>query len=162
MQTTVLIVTLVLMAVVAFFFWSAVSASGGQPVAPGVNKRRMGLIWAMVLVGVLVSVASLREWPHAIAGGGDAVVVTVTGGQWWWEIDTTEVPLGRPVNFHVKAEDVNHGMGVYDADRRLLFQTQGMPGYVNKVTYTFDTPGTYQVLCMEYCGVAHHEMISEY
>ena len=53
-------------------------------------------------------------------------------------------------------------MGVYDEETRLLFQTQGMPGYVNKVSYTFDKPGTYRVLCMELCGVAHHDMISEF
>jgi heme/copper-type cytochrome/quinol oxidase subunit 2 len=30
------------------------------------------------------------------------------------------------------------------------------PGLV--LRYTFTEPGVYQVLCLEYCGLAHHEM----
>jgi cytochrome c oxidase subunit 2 len=40
----------------------------------------------------------------------------------------------------------------------LLFQTQAMPGYINKVAYVFDEPGQHRVLCMEFCGVGHHDM----
>ena len=88
--------------------------------------------------------------------------MNVSGGQWYWELDVEVVPLGQPVTFNVTSEDVNHGMGVYDENMTLLFQTQGMPGYVNSVSYTFDKPGDYQVLCMEFCGVAHHDMIAEF
>jgi cytochrome c oxidase subunit 2 len=44
----------------------------------------------------------------------------------------------------------------------LLFQVQAMPGYVNQVEYVFDKPGTYHVVCLEYCGVAHHAMTAEF
>jgi cytochrome c oxidase subunit 2 len=49
-----------------------------------------------------------------------------------------------------------------DASGRLLLQVQAMPGYVNQVQYTFDTPGTYHVICLEYCGVAHHAMAADF
>jgi len=162
MQSTVLWVSLILMALVAMLFWRAAAASGGAAPDDRADKRRSLLIWAMIGVGIVVSIASLREWPHAVAAEGDATIMNVSGGQWYWDIDIEEVPLGEPVIFHVTSEDVNHGMGVFDDDMRLLFQTQGMPGYVNKVSFTFTEPGTYQVLCMEFCGVAHHEMISEF
>jgi cytochrome c oxidase subunit 2 len=42
----------------------------------------------------------------------------------------------------------------------MLAQVQAMPGYTNSVHYTFDKPGKYKILCMEYCGVAHHSMIA--
>ena len=44
---------------------------------------------------------------------------------------------------------------------RIVAQTQAMPGYVNVLRYTFKEPGTYQVLCLEYCGVEHHDMKTE-
>ena len=53
-------------------------------------------------------------------------------------------------------------MGVYDADYRLIFQVQAMPGYLNRVQHTFEKPGTYQVLCMEFCGVGHHDMTAKF
>ncbi|MEM1300119.1 MAG: cytochrome C oxidase subunit I [Pseudomonadota bacterium] len=162
MQPIVLGVSLVLMGAAAVLFWRAVRAVDGPPAGDGANRRRTQLIWTMTLVGVLVSVASLREWPHAIASEGEGVIVNVSGGQWYWDIDVEQVPLGTPVTFLVSSEDVNHGMGIYDENMRLLFQTQSMPGYVNKVSYTFEEPGYYQVLCMEFCGVAHHDMISEF
>lgn len=160
MQSVVLTVSLVLMAVVAFLFWRAVAASSRKPSEGSGAGLRTPLIWGLAIIGVFVALGTLREWPHAVASEG--LVVKVTGGQWYWEIDTQELPLGQPVTFHVTSQDVNHGMGVYNADKRLIFQAQGMPGYVNKISYTFDEPGTYQVLCMEFCGLAHHNMMHEF
>jgi cytochrome c oxidase subunit 2 len=37
-----------------------------------------------------------------------------------------------------------------------------MPGYINKVEFVFDNPGQYRVLCMEFCGVGHHDMNDEF
>ncbi|KPK05027.1 MAG: cytochrome C oxidase subunit II [Gemmatimonas sp. SG8_28] len=33
-----------------------------------------------------------------------------------------------------------------------------IPGQISKVTYTFDEPGEYLVICHEYCGSGHHLM----
>ena len=33
-----------------------------------------------------------------------------------------------------------------------------MPGYVNRLRVRFDRPGTYPVMCLEYCGMSHHVM----
>ena len=72
-----------------------------------------------------------------------------------------EVPMGRPVIFKVTSEDVIHGFGVYDPGGTMVFQTQAMPGYVNQVRYAFTKAGKYRVLCMEYCGLIHHDMIGD-
>jgi cytochrome c oxidase subunit 2 len=56
---------------------------------------------------------------------------------------------------------VNHGFALYDPDMRIVAQTQAMPGYTNVLRYTFREPGVYRVLCLEYCGVGHHEMTAE-
>lgn len=162
MQPVVLLISLILMAALSAVFVLAVRAARGPAPGPGANAKRTGLIWAMTIAGVIVSVASLREWPHALASTGDALEVNVSGGQWWWDIDTTEVPAGKPVNFNVTTEDVTHGMGIYDSSLTLLTQVQAIPGYTTQITYTFEEPGSYQVLCMEFCGVAHHDMVNEF
>lgn len=161
MQTTILIVTLLLMAVVAVACLRAIWATETAEIPATANSMRTKLIWGLVVLGIVVTVASLREWPHRTAGT-DALVVNVTSGQWWWETDTTEIPVGKEVEFHVTTEDVNHGLGIYNDTNRLLFQVQAMPGYTNKVVYTFEEPGTYEILCMEFCGVGHHDMINEF
>jgi len=164
MQVYVLVVSLLLMVAVAAAFWWAVRHSGAdaQRQSGGhVEGYRTGLFWALVVLGVVVAVATLRPWPYDASAADDAVVVTATGSQWSWEIEPREVPVSRPIVFRVTSSDVNHGFGVYDSDGAMLFQTQAMPGYVNQVRYTFTKAGKYRVLCMEYCGLVHHEMIEE-
>jgi cytochrome c oxidase subunit 2 len=126
-----------------------------------VEGYRSGLFWGLVVLGIVAAVATLRPWPYDVSAADDALTVTATGSQWSWEIVPQEVPVGRPVVFKVTSNDVNHGFGVYDPEGTMVFQTQAMPGYVNQVRYTFTKPGQYRVLCMEYCGLVHHDMIDK-
>ena len=71
------------------------------------------------------------------------------------------VLAAQPVLFRVTSADVNPGFGVSDSELRLVAQTQAMPGYTNVLRHTFAQPGKYRVLCMEYCGLVHHNMIAE-
>lgn len=161
MQMTVLAISLVVMAAIAGAFIAAVRAAGSGEVTAGVESRRSTLIAVLTVIGVIVSVASLRPWPHAVAAA-PAAVVNVSGGQWYWEIDTDSVPLGEPVAFNVHTRDVTHGFGVMNEAGQILFQAQAIPGYASRVDYTFDTPGTYRVVCLEYCGVGHTDMLDEF
>ena len=64
----------------------------------------------------------------------------------------------QSVRFDVTSADVNHGFGIYTREGRLVAQTQAMPGYVNRLRLQFDRPGTYRVMCLEFCGLSHHVM----
>ncbi len=158
MQTTVLAVALGLMAVVALVFCRVFSFVNAETETANTGSHRSKFFWGLLVLGVLVTAGSLRQWPHAIATGAGVVQVNATGAQWSWEIDTRKIPVGKKVVFNLHTEDVNHGFGVIDQSGQLLFQTQAMPGYINKVAYVFDEPGQHRVLCMEFCGVGHHDM----
>ena len=162
MQLYILAISLSLMSFVSLFFISAVLASGTQKVISSAEEKRKKIIWAMFLVGIVVTFASLWRYPHSVSTGSEVQAINVTGAQWYWEIDKEEVELNKPVVFNVHTSDVNHGMGVLNSDGKLLFQTQAMPGYVNKVEHTFKEEGEYKVICLEFCGVAHHDMITEF
>ena len=162
MQLYILAISLSLMSFVSLFFISAVLASGTQKVISSAEEKRKKFIWAMFLVGMIVTFASLWRYPHSVSTASEVQAINVTGAQWYWEIDKEEVELNKPVVFNVHTSDVNHGMGVLNSDGKLLFQTQAMPGYVNKVEHTFKEEGEYKVICLEFCGVAHHDMITEF
>lgn len=70
----------------------------------------------------------------------------------------TVMPVGALVEFRVTSRDVNHGFGIFDPEHTIIAQVQAMPGYVNRLRFRFEKPGTYTVLCMEYCGLAHFIM----
>lgn len=71
-----------------------------------------------------------------------------------------EIPADTLVEFRVTSLDATHGFAVYNPKGAVMAQTQAMPGYVNRLRIRFDEPGTYAVLCLEYCGIAHHIMRS--
>lgn len=85
-------------------------------------------------------------------------VVDVVGQQWSWNLKPDKVQAGTPVEFRVTSSDVNHGFAIYAPDGRIATQTQAMPGYTNTLVHTFAEPGTYTVMCLEYCGIGHAPM----
>lgn len=166
MQATVLWISVVAIAIVAalfiFVIRSSTRSASAQSVTRTAGTVRQVLFWGSLAAGAALLYVTLTPWPHGLPSAADEpIVVTVTGSQWNWEIDTPEVPTGKPIMFAVNSTDVNHGVGLYDENYTLLNQAQGMPGYTNRFDYTFSEPGTYWILCLEYCGLAHHQMIGE-
>jgi cytochrome c oxidase subunit 2 len=166
MQTLAWTLSLIGMgAVAAIFLWVAAQASqkAADPaaIAPKAYRLRGRLFWAVIAAGVAISFGTLWEWPiagHARAAAKPDTVIRAVGHQWRWELDRDTVRVGELVEFHVTAADVNHGFAIYRGKNELVAQTQSMPGYVNKLQVRFDRPGEYEVLCLEYCGLAHHGM----
>jgi cytochrome c oxidase subunit 2 len=160
-------VTVVLVIVVALgFIFVARRASDGSGYEPIQSKSaltRTVVFWALVLVSAAAIVASLAHLPYAAyaRGAGAAEVIQASGHQWRWELSKNQVVAGKPVEFHVTGADVNHGFAIYDPQLRLVAQTQAMPGYTNVLRVTFTHPGAYRVMCLEYCGLAHHSMMAE-
>jgi cytochrome c oxidase subunit 2 len=164
-QTMSALLSLVAIAALAAVFihvrLQAHAARDYAPVQARAYRIRAIGFWVLLLVGLPISVYLLRVHPYAVAASPPQIV-NVTANQWYWEFDPAEAATGTPVEFRVTSTDVNHNFGLYDQSGRLVAQTQAMPGYVNHLTHTFEAPGTYQVLCLEYCGLAHHGMIAEF
>jgi cytochrome c oxidase subunit II len=164
-QDTAWLLSLVLMGLVVLVF-AVVCAGAGTPGSVAKPYRgRSVFVWIALAAGVVIAFVTLTPWPMAAyaargSGAAPAATVKVVGHQWRWELSATEVPVGKPVEFLLTAVDVNHGFGIYKAKQRLIAQVQAMPGFTNKLLVTFDEPGEYELLCMEYCGAAHHRMVA--
>jgi cytochrome c oxidase subunit 2 len=172
MQQIAWLLSLALMILVASGFTFVALRSGRRaddyaPIQIRAYGLRTRLFWALVLVLVPAMIYNLVDLPYgtslarANASGAPPVVIEARGFQWRWELSRNHVPIGQPVEFRVTSEDINHGFAIYDPEMHLVAQTQAMPGYTNKLNYTFSKTGTYKVLCLEYCGIAHHNMITE-
>ena len=86
-----------------------------------------------------------------------SVVVSVLAEMFIFSPEPIEIPAGRPVTFRLTSADVIHGFQVVGTNAN----TMVIPGYVSEFTMTFDRPGEYLVLCHEYCGELHHEMVGK-
>lgn len=166
MQSLVWAVSLVLMGGIALVFLivaAGASRPGGDAatIATHAYAWRARLFWLVLLVGAAISIGTLWNWPfasYAYAAPEPDLVIHATGHQWSWKLDQSTAEVGQLVEFQVTSADVNHGFALYGDEKQLIAQTQAMPGYVNKLRLRFTEPGDYEVLCLEYCGLAHHAM----
>ena len=127
----------------------------------GYRVRRYWLT-ALLAVGVAAIVLTFFYLPYASGSGAGRTVVKVTGGQFFWSLAPGRVRAGTPLRFDVTSIDVNHGFGLYDPHGHLVGSVQAMPGYHNKLDLTLTTSGSYQIRCLEFCGLNHAVMESTF
>jgi cytochrome c oxidase subunit II len=141
--------------------------------AAGRGRRRFFIVLTGALVVGLALTLPRMPYPAETQRPDRIVYVTgkqyafalsdspITSAQGWEEAaysDSVEVPRGSLVEFRVATLDVNHGFSLYSPQGVLVAQTQAMPGYVNRLRVRFEQPGRHTVLCLEFCGMAHHRM----
>ncbi len=133
----------------------------GQPRSVDTAKfARRETTWLFVMIAALFALlmGTIFYVPYGESAGANKQVVRVTGVQFAWSISPAKVKAGVPVEFLATTRDVSHGFGVYRAGV-LQFQAQVISGETQKIVHTFRKPGTYEVLCMEFCGAGHHDML---
>ncbi|PAV31033.1 cytochrome C oxidase subunit II [Virgibacillus profundi] len=161
---TSLFFMLVVTAVFAFVAMKSREKRDYEPIKKKWYKARTFYGTTLVILFLVVTIYTLRELPYDQPVYGEEnlpIIVDVEAIQFGWNMSETEFSVGEPIEFHVTSSDVTHGFGIYDEDKNLIAQTQAMPEYTNEVYITFEEPGTYEILCLEYCGLAHHLMIQK-
>ena len=133
----------------------------------GAKGRENHFAWGIVALLVVLAVATASGIPYGDTSvGSDGQVVEVRAFQYGWQVDPATVPVGTPIEFRARSADVQHGFGLYDGTE-LLAQAQvpaNRPdgaaefGDEQRLVHTFDEPGTYDILCLEFCGSKHHAM----
>lgn len=163
---TIIAVSYTVASVLAILFMAfvAVSARSRRP-QTDVETRRLAereKTWFAVVVALLAVLlfATIFFTPYGRSAGKLHQTVHVRAIQFSWLIRGLPIKVGKPVEFQLTSADVNHGFGVYTESGKLLFQAQVMPGKTQTYVYTFKHPGTYKVLCLEYCGFDHELMQS--
>lgn len=96
----------------------------------------------------------------------DSMDVYVMGKQWMWKfaypegpngVNVLHVPAHRPVRLLLTSRDVIHSFFV----PAFRIKKDALPGRYTQTWFEATKPGTYQVLCTEYCGLSHSKMLAE-
>jgi cytochrome c oxidase subunit 2 len=132
--------------------------------------RAVGVAAGLATVGlvalVVASVTTDRALAHLPHAG--ALHIELTAHQWWWEArydhsdpskifstaNEVHIPVGRPVLFSLRADDVIHSFWVPN----LHGKTDLIPGRINTTLLRADAPGIYRGQCAEFCGYQHANM----
>jgi cytochrome c oxidase subunit 2 len=156
------------------FVSSKKAAQTDQGMSNPLKKRFWFLLILFVILGIFTSVTIPKSPYYLFAGETPTKVVHVSARQFAFILsekaidpknpsgENIELPANELVEFRVTSLDVNHGFAIYDDSNRLITQVQAMPGYVNRLQYKFKKPGKYDILCLEYCGMAHQVMKSTF
>ncbi len=145
----------------------------------------LGAVWSMILFGWMsiwtregdqnpigrtyrVTEEEFREkieaYKEAADETDDGIVppgdeVYIAGLRYGWDGLPVVLEAGREYDLHLGAYDVQHGFSVRPEETlSKQINLQILPGYEWVVPMTFDEPGTYQVICNEFCGVGHRSM----
>jgi cytochrome c oxidase subunit 2 len=73
--------------------------------------------------------------------------------QWW---PMLELEAGKTYRLHLMSMDWLHGFSLQPENINI----QVHPGYEHILTVTPTAPGTFAIVCNEYCGINHHTMVS--
>jgi cytochrome c oxidase subunit 2 len=96
----------------------------------------------------------------------DAMEIFVVGKQWMWkiqhpagvrEINELHVPINRNVRITLGSEDVIHDFSI----PAFRVKMDAVPGKVTTMWFKATKPGTYHLLCLEFCGTKHSGMIGQ-
>lgn len=127
--------------------YPALSGEGGGHHLPGVENGRLD---PKNLAATPFARPGLRENPDG------SLEVFVVARAFNFEPAALRVPAGRKITFYVTSADVLHGYGIDGTN----INVTAMPGQVASFSTTFRYAGTSSVVCNEYCGTGHHNMIS--
>ena len=92
---------------------------------------------------------------------GDSVYIG--GRRFGWDGLPVVLKAGREYDVHLGSYDVQHGFSVRPEENlSKQINLQVFPGSEWVIPMTFDEPGTYHVICNEFCGRGHNTMHGEF
>ena len=136
-----------------------------------------GIVMLVVFV-VLIAYSLITQGGHIVHGGGkmspaEAQTVPLfatpgvrelSGGEYQvgvvaraFAFNPADIvlPVGAKTRFYLTSVDVLHGYLIQGT----AVNIELIPGQLAYFNYTFDHPGTFHVVCDEYCGINHQDMV---
>jgi cytochrome c oxidase subunit 2 len=139
----------------------------GQPPPPAMHgNTALEIFWTVtpLLIFLVMFFWGASVFIDATRAPDDATTVYGIGKQWMWkfqhpegqrEINALHVPQGQPIRLLLTSEDVIHSFFV--AEFRIHMDV--IPNRYTSVWFNANRPGTYHLLCSQYCGTGHSKMV---
>ena len=170
------VAAVVFLVVAGLLVWSMIRyRRRGDELPPQVHgNNKLELTWTLIplLLVIVLFVVTIQGQNRALEKSSrPALEVDVLAFQWSWRfayegqgvevvgspgnIPELVVPVGQPVRIRLRSADVVHSFYV----PRTLFKRQAIPGRTTEFDLTFEKVGTFQGHCVQFCGLAHDDML---
>jgi len=143
--------------------------STADETTPGItHNTKLELLWS-IIPGILVIIVffwGFNVYMKMSIVPKDAMEVKVTAQQWFWTFDYPEginsvnelvVPVGKPVKLLMSSKDVIHSF--YVPDFRVKMDV--LPNRYTLTWFEATGIGDHNILCAEFCGDKHSEMLGK-
>ncbi|HVS46877.1 MAG TPA: cytochrome c oxidase subunit II [Verrucomicrobiae bacterium] len=131
------------------------------------DNHNLELWWTIgpAIFVIVMAVFSVRIWYGIeVNNPGNGLTVESIGHQWNYTFrypgvhgeipDAMHLPVDVPVTLEVTSTDVIHSFWV----PAMRLKADMVPGAINTLRFTPKYPGTYAIICTEFCGVNHSVM----
>ncbi len=137
-------------------------------VTPHISHNfKLEVVWAVIplIIVVVLFFLGFNSYMNARIGPAEALEIQVRAKRWVWEFEYPDgmrtvneifIPVNRPVRFIMSSQDVIHSFFVPS------FRVK-MDVLPNRYTYLWFHPieeGVHTMLCAEYCGRGHSDMLA--
>ena len=132
------------------------------------DNPKLELWWTIVptILMLIIAIFSVRIWMSLQNSLGDVLTMESIGHQFKYEFryprlkqsvyDDMHIPVGTPITLHVTAADVLHSFWVPE----VRIKADMVPGLVQTLRFTPERIGTYRIICTEFCGTQHGNMVA--
>jgi cytochrome c oxidase subunit 2 len=160
---------LIVAVTVVFVVRYRASASRQAPEASPDHSTRLELTWSgipLVLVMVMFGISTKVYLDMTGAPPGPAPAqVKVMARKWSWWFDhpngkgakDLHLVVGQPVELVLASADVVHSLYV----PQFRLKQDAVPGRYTRMNFTPIMAGTFPILCAEYCGTNHSQMMAD-
>lgn len=168
--TFIIIVSLIfLIGITAFIIYTLIRFSRKKGLKPMqfTDNIKLEITWTVIPI-ILVLLMFYYGWmafsPMRNAPD-DAMRITAIGKMWEWTFEYDSgmiskelvIPLNKAVILDLKSVDVNHGFFI----PAFRVKEDVVPGYKNYLWFIPQYIGNYEILCTQYCGLMHSNMLSK-
>ena len=126
------------------------------------------LAWSVIPLVILIGIFfwGFHGYMRASVSPGSAMEIVVTAKKWVWQFEYPDgtrtlndfhVPVNKPVKLIMTSEDVIHSFFVPS----FRVKMDVVPGRYTEIWFTPTKEGMHQVLCTEYCGKGHSDMLAK-
>jgi len=144
------------------------TAARPAPEASPDHSTRLEIFWSaiplLIVIGLFASSTQVYLAMTSLEPGQDPLRVKVTAKKWSWWFDHDggkgakdfHMVAGRPVELTLASTDVIHSLYV----PQFRLKQDAVPGRYTRMVFTPTRPGTWPVVCTEYCGTNHSTMLA--
>lgn len=135
-----------------------------ERVVTGISVAVLALFFAAILVSVMgfgvdvpgcVTEMKPFERDTLFETGTKRYELHVIARMWAYQMPPVEIPAGSVVDIYLTSGDVVHGFHIDRTNVNLM----AVPGTVTFMRVRFPEPGEYPIVCHEYCGIGHQQMM---